>query len=284
MNMRYSISLAVLAVATLLSFPGTARAAMMDGPPGSYLDTCRDVHMRGDTLVAKCQKVDNHWRDTSLDDVYRCVGDIANLDGRLQCSRTPTRPAGDYAETCRDVRMRVNTLYAKCKTMDGYWVETQLDGFSRCRGPISNVNGQLRCGDSDWDRDRDRDRDRGWGYGPRGSYRETCRDVRVDGDRLRARCESMDGYWRDTSLDDYNRCEGGIVNDDGNLRCTRAGGRRVPAGSYTETCSRIYVNGDTLRAYCSNDDGRWAWTQLNDWDDCRGGIWNEDGRLRCRRD
>ena len=165
MNMRYSISLAVLAVATLLSFPGTARAAMMDGPPGTYLDTCRDVHMRGDTLVAKCQKVDNHWRDTSLDDVYRCVGDIANLDGRLQCSRTPTRPAGDYAETCRDIRMRVNTLYAKCKTMDGYWVETQLDGFSRCRGPIANVNGQLRCGDPDWDRDRDRDRGRGWATG-----------------------------------------------------------------------------------------------------------------------
>ena len=283
MNMRYSISLAVLAVATLLSFPGTARAAMMDGPPGTYLDTCRDVHMRGDTLVAKCQKVDNHWRDTSLDDVYRCVGDIANLDGRLQCSRTPARPAGDYAETCRDIRMRVNTLYAKCKTMDGYWVETQLDGFSRCRGPIANVNGQLRCGDPDWDRDRDRDRGRGWGYGPRGSYRETCRDVRVDGDRVRARCESIDGNWHDTSLDDYNRCVGGIINDDGYLRCTRPGGRSVPPGTYTETCSRIYVNGDTLRAYCSNDDGRWAWSQLNDWDDCRGGIWNEDGRLRCRR-
>ena len=280
--MRYCISLAVFAVAILLSFPGAARAAVMDGPPGTYLETCRDIRMDGERLVARCQKADSHWRDTTLDDVYRCVGDIANVDGRLVCQKNAARPAGDYAETCRDIRMRFNSLYARCKTEDGYWVETQLDGFSRCRGPIANVNGQLRCGDPNWDRD-DRDRDR-WGYGPRGTYRETCRDIRIDGDRLRARCESVDGYWRETSLDDVNRCVGGIINDDGYLRCTRPGGRRVPGGAYTESCSRIYVDGDTLRAMCQNEDGRWVWSQLYDWDDCRGGIWNDNGRLRCRRD
>lgn len=283
--MRYSISLAVFAVATLLSLPGTARAAVTGGPPGTYLETCRDVRIDGDRLWARCEKADGHWRDTSLDDVYRCVGDIANVDGRLVCQKTAGPPPGDYARTCRDIRMRFNSLYARCQTRDGYWVETQLDGFSRCHGPIANVDGQLRCGDPDWDRDRDRDRDRAWGYGPPGSYRETCRDIRIEGDRLFARCEASDGQWFNASLDDCNRCVGGIVNDEGHLGCTRQGGRSIPRGRYTETCSRIYVNGDTLRALCQTDDGgRWVWSQLNDWDDCRGGIWNQDGRLRCRRE
>src|SRR5215470_11753047 len=121
--MRYSISLTVFAVATLLSLPGTARAATMGGPPGSYLETCRNVRTDGDRLVARCEKRDGDWRDTTLDDVYRCVGDIANVDGHLRCNMQSGPPAGDYARTCRDIRMRFNTLYARCQTRDGYWVE-----------------------------------------------------------------------------------------------------------------------------------------------------------------
>jgi hypothetical protein len=101
---------------------------------------------------------------------------------------------------------------------------------------------------------------------------------------LYANCEASNGHYFETSLDDYDRCVGGIVNDEGHLQCTRPGGRSVPPGTYTESCSRIYVYGDTLRALCQTDDGRVVWSQLNDWDDCRGGIRNENGRLRCRRD
>jgi len=277
--MRYSITLGVLAVAMVLSLPGRASAAVVDGPPGTYLETCKDVRMRGDVLVARCMNTESRWRDTSLDDVYRCVGDITNVDGRLACNKAASVPRGDYAETCRDIRVRLNSLFARCKTREGYWVETTLDGFSRCTGAIENVDGQLRCPtDRDWDRDRDK-----WGYGPRGTYRESCRDIRVNGDRLFARCETADGRWVGTELVDFNRCVGGIVNDDGRLECTRPGGREVPRGTYTETCTRIYLRGDTLRALCQTEDNRWAWSQLNEWDDCRGGIWNENGQLRCRR-
>ena len=241
--MRNSISLAVLGLATLLSLSGTSRATMIGGPPGTYLETCRDVRTQGDALVARCQRTDGRWRDTSLDDVYRCVGDIANVDGRLVCQKTAGPPPGDYARTCRDIRMRFNSIYARCQNREGYWVETQLDGFSRCHGPIANVDGQLRCGDPDWDRDRDHDRDRRWSYGPAGSYRESCRDIRVEGDHLFARCQASNGNWFDASLDDFNRCVGGIINDEGHLECTRPGGRSVPGGRYTESCARIHVDG-----------------------------------------
>src|SRR5260370_30765548 len=113
-DMRYSISLAVFAVATLLSLPGTARAAVRGGPPGTYLETCRDVRIDGDRLWARCEKADGNWRDTSLDDVYRCVRDIANGHGRLSCQKAAGPPQCDDARTCRDIRMRFNSLYARC--------------------------------------------------------------------------------------------------------------------------------------------------------------------------
>ena len=73
------------------------------------------------------------------------------------------------------------------------------------------------------------------------------------------------------------------VNDDGRLECTRRGGRLVPTGSYSQSCRNIYVRGDNLRAMCQNRGGQWVWSELRDWDDCRRGIQNDDGRLRCNR-
>ena len=75
--MRYWMTLGAFAVLALVMWcPEPARA--MDTPPGSYLQTCRDVRVRGDRLFARCQTASNRWVDTSLDDVYRCSGDIQN--------------------------------------------------------------------------------------------------------------------------------------------------------------------------------------------------------------
>jgi hypothetical protein len=103
----------------------------------------------------------------------------------------------------------------------------------------------------------------------------------VNGNTLRARCQTSDGQFVETALD-YDQCSGDIVNDEGRLECTRSGGRNVPPGSYSQTCRQIYVRGDYLRAQCENRDGRWVWTQLNDWDNCRS-ITNLDGQLHCDR-
>ena len=146
-------------------------------------------------------------------------------------------PGGSYRETCRDIGVRGSTLYATCRDVNNEWRETRLDGFQSCGADIQNQNGNLTCSgegggygyrrdrdydhdrDRDHDRDYDRDRDRDQGYGgDRDSYRQTCQDVRNDGNKLRARCQKADGGWRNTSLKDFNQCRN-IVNEDGHLRC-----------------------------------------------------------------
>ncbi|HEY6971667.1 MAG TPA: CVNH domain-containing protein [Candidatus Angelobacter sp.] len=280
--MRYATAVILFALSMVCA------SVAQDIPPGSYQQTCRDIKMHGSSLRAKCETSSRQWIKTRLDNSDRCVGDITNVEGQLTCNQNATTPQGTYLQSCKNVKVRWNTLYARCKDINGQWVDTQLTDFNRCAGGIGNINGQLQCGaggNTGWyrDRDGDRDHDRNQGNGPQGSFAQTCRDISVRGDDLRARCETVDGQWRDTSLDGYNSCIGDIVNDNGQLECTRRGGRTVPNGTYAQTCRQIYVRGDFLRAQCETRDGRWVWTQLNDWDSCRSGIVNLDGQLHCDR-
>ena len=284
--MRYPIMLGTFMLVMLFGI-GKPNASAMDNPSGSYQSSCKNIKVRGDALYARCKNYDNHWVDTSLNDYDRCRGDISNVNGQLTCGSGGggSYPSGDYTQTCRDISVRGNTLRARCQTGNGDWTDTYLDSYDRCRGGISNINGQLRCNGGGYgDGDRDRDGDRGRGRAPRGSYSQTCRDIAVRGDQLSAECDTGNGDWRRTSLDHYDDCSGEIVNDGGQLECTHRGGRQVPRGSYSQTCRNIYVRGDKLRANCQTGDGGWRWSQLDDWDDCRGGIVNLNGQLVCRKD
>ncbi|HEY7401947.1 MAG TPA: hypothetical protein VIB39_00365 [Candidatus Angelobacter sp.] len=144
-------------------------------------------------------------------------------------------PGGSYQETCKDVSVRGSTLYARCKDTGNQYRDTELRDFDRCRNEIQNINGELSCTgqgggyaynqnrdrdyDHDRDRDRDRDHDRDFGHDrDRDSYRQTCQNIHRDGDRLKAKCQKANGGWRNTSLDDADRCPN-IVNEDGHLRC-----------------------------------------------------------------
>jgi hypothetical protein len=194
-------------------------------PRGSYKETCREIRLRGDSLFARCQTADGRWARTQLDDVDRCVGEIVNDDGQLQCSRSPWQANGPYMQTCSPVYVRGDDLRARCATRDGRWVWTSLDHYQACRGAIVNWDGQLRCGGGDRDddrgrddHDRDRDRDRPL---PGGTWAQTCRDVEVQGDRIHARCEARNGEWRWTDLEDAWRCHEGLVNIDGRLACAQ---------------------------------------------------------------
>ena len=53
-------------------------------PHGSYLATCRGVHIEGDELVAFCTRIDGRWHHTRIF-VPACRGDISNYDGHLRC-------------------------------------------------------------------------------------------------------------------------------------------------------------------------------------------------------
>jgi hypothetical protein len=56
---------------------------------------------------------------------------------------------------------------------------------------------------------------------PPGSYQSSCDNVSVMDDTLRARCETEEGNWMNSRLNDYSECDGDISNIDGRLSCTR---------------------------------------------------------------
>jgi len=135
-------------------------------------------------------------------------------------------PSGSYLQTCRDIGVRGSTLYATCENGGGGWRSTKLRDFQRCSSEIQNINGNLQCDTSgyrgnDRGRDGDRDRDRGRDRVPRGSYTRSCENISVSGDTLQASCQKKNGNWRQTSLRDFYRCSGDIFNDNGKLRCRR---------------------------------------------------------------
>lgn len=134
---------------------------------------------------------------------------------------------------------------------------------------------------------------------PYGSYRQTCQNIRLDGNTLKARCQKIDGGWRNTSLD-YRGCGGQVINDNGNLRCGQGGnyggGRPpyaggghgygyggLPPGDYKRTCENMRMEGNKLIGYCRKVDGGWRNTSLNNVNQCKTQIVNDDGNLRCQK-
>jgi hypothetical protein len=61
-------------------------AAAQGLPQGSYLQSCTRVRLQGDNLIAVCRRADGGEQRTSLAGVYRCVGDIGNMNGTLTCN------------------------------------------------------------------------------------------------------------------------------------------------------------------------------------------------------
>jgi len=144
------------------------------------------------------------------------VAVLALMMGGPWLTSAAQTPRGSYRETCRDTTVRGSTLYASCKDTNNNWHPTQLNNFERCGGQIQNLNGNLACPHGGG-------HGHGYGYGsgpsaPRDTYRQTCQDIHTDGNTLKAKCQKVDGGWRDTSLNNYNRCQR-IVNEDGHLRC-----------------------------------------------------------------
>ena len=187
--MRYLtiLGFGILTLATALAMP--APAAALQVPGGSYQQTCRGTDVRGSTLYAECQDRSGGWHRTELPDYQRCRGEIQNIDGNLQCT------GGGYAGDDR-----------------GRDADRDHD-----RGDADRDHDR----DRDHDHDADRDRDRGRDNGPRGSYSQTCQDVRVNGSTLEARCQKRNGQWKQTSLRNFDRCSGDIENNNGKLRCRR---------------------------------------------------------------
>lgn len=76
-----------LAAALLCAGVGWSGSAYAQGTPqGSYLRSCTNVSVGGDTLSASCRRADGREDRTALSGFRRCVGDIGNSNGALQCT------------------------------------------------------------------------------------------------------------------------------------------------------------------------------------------------------
>jgi hypothetical protein len=72
-----------------------ARVLPTNAPQGSYTQTCRNVVVQGDQLVAECEDMQGNWVQTALPSISACNG-IDNVNGKLTCTSpaSPTNSSG----------------------------------------------------------------------------------------------------------------------------------------------------------------------------------------------
>ena len=98
----------------------------------------------------------------------------------------------------------------------------------------------------------------GWGPGdgrtPQGSYQQSCRDIRTNGNTLTATCQDSRGRWQYSSLN-YRDCRSEVVNDNGRLTCRWNGGGdggRPPWGATSGTLTLYSAPDFGGQAYQAN--------------------------------
>ncbi len=177
-------------------------------------------------------------------------------------------PPGSYKKSCKDIQVVVgNVLWAMCEKGDGKFQKSVLR-LAECEGDISNNNGVLACKKKPGKRP------------PSGSYQNSCKDIKVEGKQLRAKCQKKNGSWNNTKLN-YKKCNKDISNNNGELSC-KAAGSKIPKGSYKQTCSDSYVEGGKLYSKCKKKNGGRNKTSIN-YKNCNRDIWNDNGKLSCKQ-
>jgi hypothetical protein len=83
-------------------------------PQGSYLQSCSGARIDGDSLTALCKQDGGPERQSALLSYARCIGDIVNVDGVLQCDFGAVAPAPALvlaqARYCGDLHHAVQGL------------------------------------------------------------------------------------------------------------------------------------------------------------------------------
>jgi len=88
------IVMGALAAVLVTGIGWSATAEAQGIPQGSYLRSCNGARIEGDTLVARCRTADGREQRSALATVNRCVGDIGNNNGQLQCTYGGGRAQG----------------------------------------------------------------------------------------------------------------------------------------------------------------------------------------------
>ena len=160
-------------------------------PNGSYQQSCTNIRVRGDQLIARCTNPQGTLirSSISLDGCRR--GDIVNSNGQLACNRN------GYGRHRHDNDNNNNN-----NNNGGYNGGYNNGGYNGGYGNGGYGNG---------------------GYGNRGiapgSYQSSCTNVQMNGSTLTATCTAPNGQYITTSIN-AAQCRGGdIANVNGRLAC-----------------------------------------------------------------
>ena len=195
---------------------------------------------------------------------------LSGLAGRSSAMQD-ANPPGSYQQSCTDISVRKGTLHARCKDDKGKVHSAKLSGYDKC-SDIANKNGSLTCARGEGGENTAHSQ-------PRGSYTETCRDIRMKGSTLHAICKSYDGHEAPASLRNAASCSDGVGNINGILNCEV--NDVLPPGSYLSTCKDIRMKGTTLYASCNDGKDHWLTAEFHAANRCGGDIANQNGALRC---
>lgn len=100
--------------------------------PTSFVQTCKDLALDGDTLYADCKTPQQTFKRTSL-----LLKGIENIDGQLKVSSS-WNPASFYW-SCENISLRGSVIFARCQTRAQRYTPTRLELTG-----IVNVGGELQ--------------------------------------------------------------------------------------------------------------------------------------------
>ena len=174
-------------------------------PSGSYQQSCTNIHVRGDELIARCTNPQGARIRSSIDLGSCRRGDIVNANGQLACNRNGRR--GGYNNGGYN-----NGGYNNGGYNNGGYNNGGYDNGANNNGGYNNGgnnNGGYNNG--------------GYGYGngglAPGSYQSSCTNVRMNGPNLTASCTAPNGQYITTTIN-AAQCRGGdIANVNGRLAC-----------------------------------------------------------------
>lgn len=205
------IAAALLAIPLLASTPALAKPLY---PDGSYLQTCTNIQVDGDSryLAAYCKRRDGSLKYSALHWPQGCLSGPTNVDGQMYCKRTRGLPKGSFVHSCDSFWINGATLYARCKTGRNMGFDqghTALGNFRQCKTPVRNFYGNLDC------------LTKAKSLLPEGSYFETCFGIEEKNSVLTARCRTRTGGFMKARLDNTFACEGPVHNNNGKLECRK---------------------------------------------------------------
>jgi hypothetical protein len=102
---------AALCAAAIAIAISAAPAVAQGLPQGSYLDTCTNVRVAANELLATCRMQNQTQNETALANPFNCQGWISNQNGTLVCGRQGAQP---YVPPPASVAMRMAKFESAC--------------------------------------------------------------------------------------------------------------------------------------------------------------------------